>query len=130
MVIINSVLQLLTSANEGEGMVWWIIIVTVLATIALAIIKSVFSKIVLFFSVKKEESEERTKETIRKTSIIAFVGIVGVILIFFQDSLGLFLHRPAGEVAFAGLMIILFTFLVTGLIFRNATHKIFGKVKR
>ncbi len=118
------ILQLLP-ANEGEGMVLWIIIVTVLATMGIAILRTVVGSIVGYFLVRKGE----TQDEVRRFSTISFVYIIGLLLIFFQDSIALFLKRPSDEIAFAGLIVIIGAMFITGFMYRKGTQRIVGKIR-
>lgn len=112
-------------ANEGEGMILWIIIVTVLATIGIALLRSFVGSIVGYFLVKKGE----TQEEVRRFSMIFFVFIIGGLLLFFQDSIALFLNRPSDEIAFAGLIVIIGALFITGFMYRKGTQRAIGKIR-
>lgn len=115
--------------EETEGMVLWILVVTILATVGLAILRSVFSSIVSFFVTKKTESEENVREEARKVSVIFFIALAGFLMIFFQTQLSSYIHRPSSDMVFAGLMIIIFAVLVGGLTYRSQAEKGINRVK-
>lgn len=112
--------------TEIEGMFWWIIIVTVLATVAIAILRSLVGSVVDFFLVKKSTA----RKEIRTFSMIFFVFLVGFILIFFQDPIGSFVTRESSEIAFAGLWVIIVSILIAGLTYRKGAKKAIDRVKR
>lgn len=107
-------------------MFWWIIVVTVLATMGIAILRSIVGAIVGYFLVRKDE----TKAEVRKFSMIFFVFLVGLVLLLAQNQIGSFMNRGAEEVAFAGLWVILFSILILGLTYRKGTQRAIGKIRR
>lgn len=113
--------------TETEGMVLWIVVITILATIGLAIVRSVTSSVINFFVTKRTENAEEVREEARKISVIFFIALAGLILIFFQDSLSSYIKRPSSELVFAGIMIIIFAVLVGGLTYRSQAEK--GMIK-
>lgn len=115
--------------EETEGMVLWIVVITILATIGLAIVRSVTSSVINFFVTKRTENEENVKEEARKISVIFFIALAGFIMIFFQDSLSSYIKRPSNELVFAGIMIIIFAVLVGGLTYRSHAEKGITKFK-
>ncbi len=114
---------------DTEGIVLWILVVTILATIGLSLLRSFISAIVSFFILKKSQNEEAVREETRKFSIVLFIMIAGLIMIFAKESLATYINRPADELAFAGGLIILFSILVGGLTYRTQTEKAVNKVK-
>lgn len=115
--------------QETEGMVLWIVVITMLATIGIAILRSLTSSVINFFVTKKTENEEEVREEARKISVIFFVALAGLIMIFFKDPLSNYIQRPSGEMVFAGIMIIIFAVLVGGLTYRSQAEKGINRVK-
>ena len=115
--------------QETEGMVLWIVVITMLATIGIAILRSVTSSVINFFVTKKTENEEEVREEARKISVIFFVALAGIIMIFFKDPLSNYIQRPSSEMVFAGIMIIIFAVLVGGLTYRSQAEKGINRVK-
>ena len=115
--------------EETEGMVLWILVVTILATVGLAILRSIFSSIVSFFVTKKTESEENVREEARKVSVIFFIALAGFLMIFFLTQLSGYINRPSTDMVFAGIMIIIFAVLIGGLTYRSQAEKGINRVK-
>jgi len=115
--------------NSDEGFFIWIVIITVVSTMAIVAIKYVIGSIVEYFLVRKDESKERAGEEVRRFSMVFFIFIVGVLLLIFQDSLALFINRPAEEVEFAGFLTIIISIFITGLAYRNTTRRVVGKIR-
>lgn len=124
------ILQFLPSGSAEEGMAVWVIVVTVLATIGIAVLRSIVGAIVEFFLVKKDESSERAKEEVRRFSMVFFFVFVGVLLIIFQDSVALFINKPSQDVAFAGFLTLIFSILIAGLTYRTTAKKVVDRVRR
>ncbi len=118
------ILQLLP-ANEGEGMILWIIIVTVLATMGIAILRSFVGSIVGFFILRKGEAQDE----VRRFSMVSFVYVIGIILLIFQESIALFLKRPTDEIAFAGLIVIIGAIFITGFVYRKGAERVVDKIR-
>jgi hypothetical protein len=116
----------LAQGNSDEGMFIWIIVITVLATIGIAILRSIVGSVVEYFLIKKDENKENAKKEVRRFSMVAFIFIIGILLLIFQDSLALFINRPVEEVSFAGFLTIIFAILIAGLTYRNTL----GRIKR
>lgn len=114
---------------ETEGMVIWILLITILVTIGLAILRSVTSSVINFFVTKKTNNEENVREEARKVSVIFFIALAGFLLIFFQTQLSSYIQRPSSEMVFAGLMIIIFAVLVGGLTYRSQAEKGMNRVR-
>lgn len=119
------ILQVFPSA-EAEGMVWWIIIVTVFVTVILAVLRSVISSVVGFFIVKKDE----TRDEVRKASMIFFVFLVGVILVFTSSTVGIFLNKDSSEIATVGVFVILISILIAGMNYRKGAKRTVDRIKR
>lgn len=114
----------------SEGGVWWIIFVTIIVTVALVILKSVISGIIEFFMVKKKENEEQVKKEVRNISTIMFIALAGLVLIFARVPIAHFLQRPVDEILIAGFMIIVFSILIGGLIYRRQIPRVRKKLSR
>lgn len=108
---------------ETEGMVIWVILIAILATIGLAILKSITSSIINFFVMKKTNNEEAVREEARKLSIIFFIGLAGFVMILAKEPLSSYINRPPSDLVFAGLLIIIFAVLIGGLTYRSQAEK-------
>jgi Na+/pantothenate symporter len=115
--------------QETEGMVLWVIIVAILATIGLAILKSVVASVISFFVLKKVNNEENVKAEARKISVIFFIALAGLLMIFFKNPLSDYIQKPSDDMVFAGLMIIIFAVLVGGLTYRSQAEKGIDRVR-
>ncbi len=118
-------LQIFPSA-ETEGMVWWIFIVTVIATMLVALFKSAIGSFIQQFIVKKDE----TKKEVRKFSMIFFVFLVGVILVFASIPIGVFLNKDSSEISIVGVFVILISILIAGLNYRKGAKRTVDRIKR
>lgn len=120
------ILQSLFPNVETEGLVFWVIVITVMTAVLMAIIKTIVSSIVNFLMVKKED----TQREVRKISMISFIFVTGFLLVIWNNSIASFLNREAGEISFAGFMIIILSLLVFGLTYRRTAERLSQKIRR
>lgn len=113
-----------------EGSVWFIIAISVLAAIGVAILKFLIGSFVEFFIVKKRENEDQVKHEVSKASILIFIIITALILIWQKDSISLFLNRPDEELLFVGFMLLLLVVLIAGVIYREPSKKVRARFSR
>lgn len=113
-----------------EGSVWFIIIITVLATIGITIIKVIVSKFVEFFMIKKRENEDEIRTEISKFSTILFVLLAGFLLFWQRDKIASFLDRSSNEVLFVSFMLFVLVIFAVGVIYREPSKDLRRKISR
>ena len=113
-----------------EGSVWFIVIISVLAAVGIAILKFLISSVVEFFVVKKRENEDEIKTEVSKISILIFILLSAIILFWQKDSIAHVLNRPEEELLFVAFMLFLLVVLVAGVIYREPSKKVRAKFSR
>jgi len=119
-------LQNLFPNVETEGLVFWVIVITVLTAVLMAIIKTIVSAIVNFFMVKRADAQSE----VRKLSMIFFIFLTGALLMIWSVSIASFLGRDSEEIGFSGFMIVILAILVFGLTYRKSAERLSQKIRR
>ena len=70
-----------------EGSVWFIIVISIIAAIGISIIKILITKAVETFVIKKRENEDEIKQEVSKASVLIFVILSALILIWQKDNI-------------------------------------------
>lgn len=120
------ILQNIFPNVETEGLVFWVIVITVLTAVLMAIIKTIVSAVVNFFMVKKAD----TQREVRKLSMIFFIFLTGALLMLWSVSIASFLGRDSEEIGFSGFMIVILSILVFGLAYRKSAERLSQKIRR
>lgn len=106
-----------------EGSAWFIIVVSVIAAVGVAMVKVIVGSIVEFFVIKKRENEDQVKTEVSKISVIIFIVIAGAITIWQRESIASFLDRSINEIVFAAILMMCLGFLLAGVIYREPSKK-------
>lgn len=116
--------------SSMQGSVWFIIIVAILATIGITLIRILIGKVVEFFMIKKRENEDEIKTEISKISTILFILLAGLLLFWQRESIGSYLGKSSDEVLFVAMMVFVLVLLVAGVVYREPSRKLRGKMSR
>lgn len=116
-------------ADPFTGTILFIMAVTIITAVGISLLKVVISKIVSIGVEKKVENEEKIEKHARKSAAIIFIVIAAIILIFGSDHIAIAFSRPAMEVIFAGVLILIFSFLVIGVVYRKPTEQLYNRVR-
>lgn len=113
-----------------EGSVWFIIVISIIAAIGISIIKILITKAVETFVIKKRENEDEIKQEVSKASVLIFVILSALILIWQKDNISHFLNRPSEELLFVGFMLLLLVILIAGVIYREPSKNFRSRFSR
>lgn len=116
-------------ADPFTGTILFIMVVTIITAVGVSLIKVVITKVVAVSVEKKVEHDEKIQKHARKSSVIIFIVLAALILIFGGDHIGAAFSRPSMEVIFAGLLILIFSLLVTGVIYRKPSEQLYNRVR-
>jgi len=116
--------------TQIEGSVWFIIVVSIIAAIGVALLKAIIQSIVDFFVIKKRENEDQISTEVSKISVIIFIILAGLIAIWQREAISDFLGRSSGEIVFSALLLMILGFLIAGVVYREPSKKWKKKLRR